>query len=180
MDMNDTETCLWRTEKQKKSSSVFSTSKEKVNPSKPKLNGSTTKSVSQSRESTICNTDGRSLANDERNRRSQFCPRNNEKHKIQKALECFERKMETPVEIDLSPDVKGDILDIRPTSQQNKKTKEQREILWRIRHKRPKLVIGCGGCILYDVFHGGRIDFPLQRTCCQTNGKIRTSRKSGL
>ena len=57
-------------------------------------------------------------------------------------------------ESDLSRDVKGDILDLRPTSQQGKEwnlrdRKDQREILWLIRKKCPKLVIGCGKCILF-------------------------------
>ena len=59
-----------------------------------------------------------------------------DKHKIQKVLGVW-----------VSPDVKGDILDLRPNSQQGKwwnlrDRKDQREILWLIRKKRPKLVIG--------------------------------------
>ena len=60
---------------------------------------------------------------------------------------------EAPAEDVFSPEVKGDILDFRPTSQQGKREnlsdpKDQREILWLIRKKRPKRVIGCGWCIL--------------------------------
>ena len=48
----------------------------------------------------------------------------------------------------------GRILDLRPTLQQRKTwnlsvRKDQREILWLIRKKRPKLVIGHGECILF-------------------------------
>ena len=61
-------------------------------------------------------------------------------------------KEELKFEIDLRAEV--DILDLRPTSQQSngwnlRDRKDQREILWRIRKKRPKLVIGCGKCILF-------------------------------
>ena len=49
-------------------------------------------------------------------------------------------------EDDILPDVNGGILDFRPTSQQGtwwdlSNRKDQREILWLIRKKRPKLVI---------------------------------------
>ena len=55
---------------------------------------------------------------------------------------------------DLSLDETGDILDLQPNSQQGKRwdlsdRKDQREILWLIRKKRPKLLIGCGKCILF-------------------------------
>ena len=48
----------------------------------------------------------------------------------------------------------SDILDLRPTSQQGnrwnlRERKDQHEILWLIRMKHPKLVIGCGKCILF-------------------------------
>ena len=48
----------------------------------------------------------------------------------------------------------GGILDLRSTSQQGKRwtlsdRKDQREMLWLIRRKRPRLVIGCGKCILF-------------------------------
>ena len=51
-------------------------------------------------------------------------------------------------------DVDGGILDFRPTSQQGNRwnltnRKDQGEILWLIRKKHPKLVIGCGKCILF-------------------------------
>ena len=57
-------------------------------------------------------------------------------------------------EDDLSRDVKGDILDLRPTSQQGKEwnfriSTDQLEMLWLIRKKCPKLEIGCGKCILF-------------------------------
>ena len=58
----------------------------------------------------------------------------------------------SPAEGDFWPDVKGDIL--RPTSQQGERwnlgdPKDLREMLWLTRKKRPKLVIGCGRCILF-------------------------------
>ena len=51
-------------------------------------------------------------------------------------------------------DENGGILDLRPNSQQGKgwnlsDRKDQREILWLIRKKRPKLVIGYGKCVLF-------------------------------
>ena len=57
-------------------------------------------------------------------------------------------------ETTLSLDENGGIFDLRPKSQQGKRwnlsdRKDQREILWLIRKKRPKLVIGCGKCILF-------------------------------
>ena len=57
----------------------------------------------------------------------------------------------TPAEGDLSRNVKGDILDFRPTSQQGKRwnlgdPKDQREILWMVHKKRSKLVIGSVMC----------------------------------
>ena len=74
---------------------------------------------------------------------------------------CIEKPMgdtaslaeeEPKFEIDLRAE--SDILDLGPTSQQGKEwnlrdTKDQREILWLIRKKCPKLVIGCGKCILF-------------------------------
>ena len=59
---------------------------------------------------------------------------------------------EAKFEIDLRAE--GDILDLRPTSQQGKRwdfrnQKDQRGILWLIRKKRPKLVIGYGKSILF-------------------------------
>ena len=50
--------------------------------------------------------------------------------------------------------MKGDVLDLRPSAQQGKwwnvrDRTDQREILWLIRKKRPKLVIGYGKCILF-------------------------------
>ena len=70
---------------------------------------------------------------------SRSASRADRKHKIQKVF---------------SPDVKGDILDLRPNAQQGKRwilrdRKDQREILWLIRKKRPKLVIGYGKCVLF-------------------------------
>ena len=63
-------------------------------------------------------------------------------------------QMQPPAGDDLSLDENGGIFDLRPKSQQGKRwnlsdRKDQREILWLIRKKRPKLVIGCGKCILF-------------------------------
>ena len=57
-------------------------------------------------------------------------------------------------EDDFLLDVNGGILDLRPTSQQGKRwnlsgRNDQRKNLWLIRKKRPKLLIGCGKCILF-------------------------------
>ena len=59
-----------------------------------------------------------------------------------------------PAEGDFSWDVEGDILDFRPTSAarqlvEPRRSKDQREILWLVREKRPKLVIGSGVCRLF-------------------------------
>ena len=53
-------------------------------------------------------------------------------------------QMQPLAEDDFLPDANGGILDFRPTSQQDKRwnisnRKDQREILWLIRKKRPKL-----------------------------------------
>ena len=63
-------------------------------------------------------------------------------------------QMQPLAEDDFLLDVNGGILDLRPTSQQGNRRnlrnrKVQREILWLIRKKHPKLVIGCGKCILF-------------------------------
>ena len=63
-------------------------------------------------------------------------------------------QMQPLEEDDFLPDVNGGILDLRPTSQQGNRwnlrnRKDQRKILWLIRKKHPKLVIGCGQCILF-------------------------------
>ena len=61
------------------------------------------------------------------------------------------------------PDVNGGILDLRPTSQQGNRwnlsdRKDQRKILWLVRKKHPKLIIGCGNCILFcTVLHHEQI-----------------------
>ena len=63
-------------------------------------------------------------------------------------------QMQPLEEDDFLPDVNGGIPDLRPTSQQGNRwnlrnRKDQRNILWLIRKKHPKLVIGCGKCILF-------------------------------
>ena len=84
---------------------------------------------------------------------SRSASRVDRKHKIQKVLGVLSEQTQPPAEDDFSPDVKGDILDLRPDAQQGKwwnlrDRKDQRENLWLIRKKRSKLVIGYGKCIL--------------------------------
>ena len=62
--------------------------------------------------------------------------------------------VEEEPKFEIDPRAESDILDLRPTSQQGKEwnlrdRKVQREILWLTRKKCPKLVIGCGKCILF-------------------------------
>ena len=85
---------------------------------------------------------------------SRSASRVDKKHKIYSLGRVLSEQTQPPAEDDFSADVKGDILDLRTTSQQGKRwnssdRKDQREILWRIRKKRPKLVIGYGKCILF-------------------------------
>ena len=77
-----------------------------------------------------------------------------ENHEHRETCSSDIEQAQPPAEDDFSLDVNGGILDIRPTSQQGKKwslgdRKDQREILWLIRKKRPKRVIGYGKCILF-------------------------------
>ena len=74
--------------------------------------------------------------------------------RFRKSWGVLSEQTQPPAEDDSSPDVKGDILDLRPNSQQGKwwnlrDRKDQRDTLWLIRKKRPKLVIGYGKCTLY-------------------------------
>ena len=48
------------------------------------------------------------------------------KHKIQKVLGVLSEQTKPSAEGDLSRDVKGDILDLRPTSQQGKEVEPQK------------------------------------------------------
>ena len=62
--------------------------------------------------------------------------------------------MQPLAEDDFLLDVNGGILELRPNSQQGKRwnlsdCKDQRENLWLIRKKDPKLVTGCGKFILF-------------------------------
>ena len=62
--------------------------------------------------------------------------------------------MQPVEEDDFLPDVNGGILDLRPTSQHGNRwnlrnRKDQRKFLRFIRKKHPKLVIGCGKCMLF-------------------------------
>ena len=72
--------------------------------------------------------------------------------RLRKSWAVVSEQTQPPAE-DFSPDVMGDILDLRPTSQQGKRwnlcdPEHQREILWLICKNCPKLVIGYGRCIL--------------------------------
>ena len=74
--------------------------------------------------------------------------------RFRKSWRVLSEQTQPPAEDDFSPDVKGDILDLRPISQQGKRwnlsdREDQREILWLIPKKRPKLVIAHGECILF-------------------------------
>ena len=74
--------------------------------------------------------------------------------RFRKSVEVLSEQTKPSAESDFSPEVKGDILDLRPTQQQGRRwnlpdPKDQREILWLIRRKRPKLVIGYGRCIQF-------------------------------
>ena len=83
-----------------------------------------------------------------------LCDFESENQKHSKTCSSDIEQMQPPAGDDLSLDENGGIFDLRPKSQQDKRwnlsdRKDQREILWLIRKKRPKLVIGCGKCILF-------------------------------
>ena len=89
-------------------------------------------------------------------RKSWEVPSDNESENHEHMETCSTdiEQMPPPAEDDFSLDVNGGILDLRPTSQQGKRwnlcdRKDEREILWLIRKKRPKLVIGYAKCILF-------------------------------
>ena len=80
------------------------------------------------------------------------------KHKRQKVMgrgvRVLGEQTQPPAEDDFLADVNGGILDLRPTSHPGKRwnlscREVPREILWLIRKKRLKLVIGYGRCILF-------------------------------
>ena len=84
----------------------------------------------------------------------EICFKSGQEAQDSESLGVLSEQTQPPAEDDSSPDVKGDILDLRPTSQQGKwwnlsDRKDQRKKLWLIRKKRPKLVIGFGKCILF-------------------------------
>ena len=84
---------------------------------------------------------GGSLTDRETKRRLKICLRRT--GCTQNVFEVLSEQTKPPAEDDLLPDVKGDFLDLRPTSQQSKRwnlgdPKDQREILWLIRKKRPE------------------------------------------
>ena len=83
-----------------------------------------------------------------------LCDYESENQKHSKTCSSDIEQMQPPAGDDLSLDENCGIFDLRPKSQQGKRwnlgdRKDQREILWLIRKKRPKLVIGCGKCILF-------------------------------
>ena len=96
-----------------------------------------------------------SLTDGETKRCLKICFKNGQEAQDSESLgRVLSEQTQPPAEDDISADVKGDILDFRTTSQQGKRwnfsdRKNQREIFWRIRKKRPKLVIGYGKCILF-------------------------------
>ena len=74
--------------------------------------------------------------------------------RFRKSWRVLSEQTQPPAEDDFSPDVKGDILDGRPTSQQGKRRnfgdpKDPREILWLNRENRSKFVVGSGMCRLF-------------------------------
>ena len=114
--------------------------------------------ISKRSESIVCSTDGgerRIIDRGGDKETSQDLPREwTGSTKFRKSWGVLSEQTKPSAEGDLSRDVKGDILDLRPTSQQGKEwnlrnRKDQLEILCLIRKKCPKLVIGCGKCILF-------------------------------
>ena len=112
---------------------------------------------SKRRESIVCSTDGGERRIVDRwgdKETSQDLPQEwTASTRFRKSWRVLKEQTQPPAEDDFSPDVKGDILDLRPISQQGKRwnlsdREGQREILWLIRKKRPKLVIADGGCTL--------------------------------
>ena len=98
---------------------------------------------------------GGSLTDGETNRCLKICfksgPEVQDSERLGRALT---EQTQPPAEGDFPRDVEEDILDLRPTSQQGNRWNlrdriDQHEILWRIRKKQPKLVIGYGKCILF-------------------------------
>ena len=98
---------------------------------------------------------GGSLTNGTTKRRLKICLRSGqEAHNSESLGGVLSEQTKPSAEGDLSRDVEDGILDLRPTSQQGKewnlrKRKDQLDILWLIRKKCPRLVIGCGECILF-------------------------------
>ena len=115
--------------------------------------------ISRRRESIVCSTDGgewREWTGSTIFRKSWgvLCDFENENQMHSKTCSSDIEQMQPPVGDDFSLDENGGIFDLRPKSQQGKRwnlsdQKDQRAILWLIRKKRPKLVIGCGKCILF-------------------------------
>ena len=105
---------------------------------------------------------GRSLTHVETKRCLKICVKSGTgSTRFKKSWEVLSEQTQPPAEDDFSPDVKGDILDFRPTSQQGNRwnlsdRKDQREILWLIRKERPKHAIGHGKYILFCtvLYHG--------------------------
>ena len=114
--------------------------------------------ISKRRESIVWSTDGGELRIIDRwgdKETSQDLPQEwTGSTKFRKSWGVLGEQTKPSAERDHSRDVEGDILDLRPTSQQGKEwnlrnRKDQLEIVWLIRKKCPKLVIGCCKCILF-------------------------------
>ena len=110
------------------------------------------------RELIVCSAEGREPRTVDRwgdRERSQDLPQEwTGITRFRKSWGVLSEQTQPPTEDDFSPDVKGDILDLRPNAQQGKRwnlrdRKDQREILGLIRKKRQKLVIGYGKCRLF-------------------------------
>ena len=114
--------------------------------------------ISKRRESIVCSTDGgeRRIVDrwDDKETSKDLPQEWTGSTKFRKSWGVLSEQTKPSAEGDLLHDVEGDILDLRPTSQQGKEwnlrnRKDQLEILWLIRKKCPRLVIGCGECILF-------------------------------
>ena len=78
-----------------------------------------------------------------------LCDYESENRELRETCSSDIEQMQPLAEDDFLLDVNGGILDLRPSSQQGNRwnlrnRKDQRKILWLIRKKHPKLVIGSG------------------------------------
>ena len=125
--------------------------------------------ISKRRESIVCSTDGGEWRIVDRWRDKEkgrqrdasrsaselvLCDYDSENHNHRETSSSDIEQTQPLAEDDVLPDVNGGILDLRPTSQHGKRwnlsdRQDQREIVWLIRKKRPKIVIGYGRCTLF-------------------------------